>query len=73
MGHGGRGQTSHAERAWLRGAHRSAVRLSVRLRGKQRPRKFLLDLILGIFNSLLFFAPHFVKVAAGYFYNVGVV
>jgi hypothetical protein len=33
----GAGTTSHAERAWLRGAHRSAVKLSVRLRGKQSP------------------------------------
>ncbi len=32
------GLNSHAERAWLRGAHRPAVKSSVRLRGRQFAR-----------------------------------
>ena len=39
MGHGGPGTKSHAERTWPSLKRRSAMRLSVRLRGKQTARE----------------------------------
>jgi hypothetical protein len=51
-------KNAHAERAWLRGAHRSAVKLSVRLHGKQssplkkRNKKIFSEPLFSLFSHL---------------------